>query len=210
MLGTPVESLYHSGKLQSSKWPMIHLSDVLRYVTLWKYGGIYMDLDVLITRNLEDIGPNFTGLQDEDTVAAGVIGFTSNGHGHEWINKLLTELNEHYSPDQWSYNALGVLHNLLTYICDTEQVANMTTEQCHGYQVQPIDVFYPVPYYQWRKYFDGNYCDEVLQHVYGNLTRAIHVWNKLSAKERPAHNSAYSVLAAKHCPKVFQLAADNF
>lgn len=30
MLGTPVESLYHSERLHSSKWPMIHLSDVLR------------------------------------------------------------------------------------------------------------------------------------------------------------------------------------
>ena len=34
-------------KLENSKFRIEHTSDVLRILTLYKYGGLYMDLDVL-------------------------------------------------------------------------------------------------------------------------------------------------------------------
>lgn len=46
---TPIEEWYASGMLSSSYWPRSHMSDVMRYLTLWKYGGIYLDLDVVVT-----------------------------------------------------------------------------------------------------------------------------------------------------------------
>lgn len=54
--GTPVEGLWKSGRLLEAddpKWRTSHLSDVLRYTTMWKYGGIYLDLDMMITQSLE-------------------------------------------------------------------------------------------------------------------------------------------------------------
>jgi len=49
MRNTPTEKWYSSGILDIDKWPNIHMSDVLRYLTLWKFGGIYLDLDVIVT-----------------------------------------------------------------------------------------------------------------------------------------------------------------
>ena len=46
---TPLEDWYASGILRASKWPKSHMSDILRYLTLWKFGGIYLDLDVVVT-----------------------------------------------------------------------------------------------------------------------------------------------------------------
>lgn len=46
---TPLEDWWQSGVLKSSRWPRSHMSDILRYLTLWKFGGIYLDLDVVIT-----------------------------------------------------------------------------------------------------------------------------------------------------------------
>jgi hypothetical protein len=37
--GTPLETWDFMGKVRSSKWPVVHASDILRYLTLWKYGG---------------------------------------------------------------------------------------------------------------------------------------------------------------------------
>lgn len=51
---TPVEELWRSGRLyesDDSKWRVAHLSDVMRYTTLWKYGGIYMDMDMYTTHS---------------------------------------------------------------------------------------------------------------------------------------------------------------
>lgn len=46
---TPLEEWYASGVLGTSRWPVNHMSDILRYLTLWKFRGIYLDLDVVVT-----------------------------------------------------------------------------------------------------------------------------------------------------------------
>lgn len=48
--GTPVTSLYRSGKLENSLYPVVHASDILRLVILWRFGGTYCDMDILFIR----------------------------------------------------------------------------------------------------------------------------------------------------------------
>lgn len=48
--GTPVTSLYRSGKLENSLYPVVHASDILRLVVLWRFGGTYCDMDILFIR----------------------------------------------------------------------------------------------------------------------------------------------------------------
>lgn len=50
LANTPLDEWYRSGILRTSNWPNSHASDILRYATLWKYGGIYLDLDVVIIK----------------------------------------------------------------------------------------------------------------------------------------------------------------
>lgn len=48
---TPLEQWYDDGEiLESSQWPRSHMSDILRYLTLWRFGGIYLDLDVVVVK----------------------------------------------------------------------------------------------------------------------------------------------------------------
>jgi hypothetical protein len=48
--GTVLEAWDFMRKIRSSKWPVVHASDVLRYLTLWKYGGTYLDMDFVIRK----------------------------------------------------------------------------------------------------------------------------------------------------------------
>lgn len=48
--GTPVTSLYRSGKLENSLYPVVHASDILRLAILWRFGGTYCDMDILFIR----------------------------------------------------------------------------------------------------------------------------------------------------------------
>jgi hypothetical protein len=48
--GTPLETWNFHAAMESSSWPREHSSDVLRLVALWKYGGTYLDLDVIVLR----------------------------------------------------------------------------------------------------------------------------------------------------------------
>jgi hypothetical protein len=47
---TPLEKWNFGAAVASSAWPKEHSSDVLRLLTLWKYGGTYLDLDVIILK----------------------------------------------------------------------------------------------------------------------------------------------------------------
>lgn len=48
--GTPLEEFMMSGKLESSSYVISHTSDVLRYLSLWKFGGTYLDLDTVMLK----------------------------------------------------------------------------------------------------------------------------------------------------------------
>lgn len=45
---TPLEDWWKSGIFKTSYWPTSHISDVLRFLTLWKFPGIYLDLDIVV------------------------------------------------------------------------------------------------------------------------------------------------------------------
>jgi lactosylceramide 4-alpha-galactosyltransferase len=49
-LKTPLQDFVTSNTIFTSHWPVSHTSDLLRFLTLWKFGGTYMDLDVVLMK----------------------------------------------------------------------------------------------------------------------------------------------------------------
>lgn len=80
---TPLEDWFLSDALFQSQYLNSHVSDFLRYVSLFKFGGTYLDLDVVVQKSLENIDANYAGAESANFVAAGVINFQHNGIGHE-------------------------------------------------------------------------------------------------------------------------------
>lgn len=106
---TLVGNLYESGKIESSMYPRSHASDVLRYLTLYKYGGIYLDLDVIVLRSLESIFGDFAGAESDENVASGVLKFSPSGIGHSHAKMCLLDLSKHFRGDDWGNNGPGVI-----------------------------------------------------------------------------------------------------
>jgi lactosylceramide 4-alpha-galactosyltransferase len=48
--GTSLQDWDFKGHVEQSKWPVEHSSYVLRYVSLLKYGGTYLDLDIILMK----------------------------------------------------------------------------------------------------------------------------------------------------------------
>lgn len=49
-LKTPLQDFVTSNTIYTSQWPVSHTSDLLRFLTLWKFGGTYLDLDVVLMK----------------------------------------------------------------------------------------------------------------------------------------------------------------
>lgn len=107
--GSPIEELYDELKIEASFYARSHASDVLRYLTLWRYGGIYMDLDTVLIKSLENIQPNFAGRESDEDVAAGVLSFSHEGDGHKWARQTLEDLKYNFDGWDWGNNGPGVI-----------------------------------------------------------------------------------------------------
>lgn len=88
-IGTPAEQWIKKDIIFKSKYFNVHLSDLLRLVTLYKFGGVYFDLDFVIQSNLDNLSPNFAGAQIENDINNAVFGFERNGVGHKLIDMIL-------------------------------------------------------------------------------------------------------------------------
>ncbi|XP_026299591.1 lactosylceramide 4-alpha-galactosyltransferase isoform X4 [Apis mellifera] len=121
MKNTPLNEWYKTEILKKSKWPINHMSDILRYLTLWKYGGIYLDLDVIVIKPIKYLA-NFAGAEDRNQVAAGVIGFDTSMTGRRMANECIQEIRNNFRGDLWNHNGPGVITRILKKICSTKNI----------------------------------------------------------------------------------------
>lgn len=83
-----------------------------RYLTLWKYGGMYLDLDVIVVKSFEGMAQNFAGSESDKNVAAGVLSFSATGLGHDLASACLHDLRDNFNGQDWGYNGPGVITRL--------------------------------------------------------------------------------------------------
>lgn len=60
---TPLEGYYASGEYAHSDWPLLTLSDALRYALLYRFGGVYLDTDVFVLRSLHPLQTDTLGIE---------------------------------------------------------------------------------------------------------------------------------------------------
>lgn len=83
---TPIDEFVRSGVMDKGRWLVEQYSDMLRILTLWKFGGIYMDLDVVSLKPMPLI--NFIGAEypGDTLLASSVIGMQSKELAEKAIN----------------------------------------------------------------------------------------------------------------------------
>lgn len=94
------------GRKVSEGFRNFHGSDITRYRTLMKYGGIYIDNDVFVCQSLNRFRKfEFTLNWDEDQFLGSQVLI---GNRNARFLKFVMETYKSYEADQWYYNA-GVL-----------------------------------------------------------------------------------------------------
>lgn len=135
---------------QLKKWAFV--SDVARINALYTEGGIYMDTDVEVVRNLDPLlnTRGFLGFEGTQWIATNLAGFEA---GHEILQKFL-EAYDHRS----FVNSDGTLDQTT----NVEELTKLLVEQYHlilngeeqeladGIVVYPTDYFSPYDYIQGK------------------------------------------------------------
>ncbi|CAH1710687.1 unnamed protein product [Chironomus riparius] len=98
---TPLENWIKNGELFRSNFVNSHTSDVLRYLSLWKYGGTYLDLDIVMQKPLNTQNPNnYAGAESAKFVAVGIINLEGET-GHEIADLCVKDLLENFNGIEW-------------------------------------------------------------------------------------------------------------
>ncbi|XP_031632385.1 lactosylceramide 4-alpha-galactosyltransferase-like [Contarinia nasturtii] len=207
---TPLEHWFLSDKLFFSEYLNSHVSDFLRYVSLYKFGGLYLDLDVIVQKTIENMNANYAGAESENFVAAGVINFEHDGIGHEIADMCVREFYENFRYNDWGFNGPGVITRTLKKICHVDEPLKMSPQKCLGFKVYAPNTFYAVPWPKWDLFFDVDKLNQTIEMTKNSI--AIHVWNKHSSKRRlkVGTKAAYGLIAEKNCPKVYVSSGEYF
>ncbi|KAH8248653.1 hypothetical protein KR032_001812 [Drosophila birchii] len=210
--GTPIEEWLKDGRLFLSSYLFSHISDFLRYLTLYRYGGLYLDMDVVVLRNMEEVPPNYTGAESNTHLAAGVMSLAATGFGHEIAESCLRDLQLNFDGKDWGNNGPGVITRVAQKICGTKDIEVMQKDhkRCLGFKVFGRGAFYAVPWKQWRDFFEPERLPQTMA-----LTKdsyVVHVWNKHSStlKIRRGTKSAYAKYAEQNCPRAYKASGEYF
>lgn len=87
---TPISEWIKQDKLFESPYLLEQMSDILRAVTLFKYGGFYLDMDVVVKKSFDNLEENIIGDDWFHEVSNAVLYFNNYGAGANFLHKYLT------------------------------------------------------------------------------------------------------------------------
>ncbi|KAJ8729854.1 hypothetical protein PYW07_016892 [Mythimna separata] len=201
---TPLEAMVASAPFNRSKWRVEHTSDILRYLTLYKWGGVYLDTDTLVVKSLTPLGHNWVAKESNGLVNAAIIAISMDHLGRKLAEAVINEVRTTYKPDVWIHNGPGAITRTLSKFCQTSNPAEWSSNTCQGLEVYSPEYFYPVYYVQNEEYFRPG----ELKNVENAYTH--HFWNKLTFDRKIEKDSPYDKLAREYCPTIYEMYGEEF
>lgn len=179
------------------------MSDALRFTLIWKYGGIYLDMDVVTLKPLKYL-KNAAVTENWDRVAAGILIFDKN---HELIRKCVYDFAKNYDPYDFVYNGPGIFTENIKKYCDVEDTSKVSGAGC-GINILPPEAAFPIPWERWEDYFVKSSTTNIS--ALFNSSYMIHVWNKESSelKLKLGINSLYELAIKQYCPLAYAYAQE--
>ncbi|MEQ9299447.1 MAG: glycosyltransferase [Cyclobacteriaceae bacterium] len=137
------------------------VSDYVRLWVIYKYGGVYLDTDMLLLKTLDPLlNEPFIGRQDNYSVNASIMAFPS---GHQFILDAMS----HYDKISFEVEAL----NQITIPLILQKTLDQFGENAGRPRVFDRLFFYPYPF-EARTKGDLNYWKYIKPESY-----AVHLWD---------------------------------
>ncbi|CAN0027035.1 unnamed protein product [Bubo scandiacus] len=170
--GTPLAKWYLQAQQRQEPYFLPVLSDACRIAIMWKFGGIYLDTDFIVLKNLKNL-TNALGMQSQDVLNGAFLSFKPK---HKFMELCMKDFVDNYKGWIWAHQGPHLLTRVFKKWCSISNIQNAMS--CKGVSALPQEAFYPVRWEDWHKLFEAISSSEL--HRLINNTYAVHVWNKLS------------------------------
>lgn len=88
--GTPFHDFFISSALDNSLHPVYHSTEILKYLALHKWGGVYLDTNMIVSKPFDDLPLNWIARENEDDLGTAAMALTKNNVG-KLISKAAVE-----------------------------------------------------------------------------------------------------------------------
>ena len=78
-----------------------HETDLLRLLLLYKFGGVYLDTDVIVVRSLDNLVANVLGWESKNLANGAIMKFEK---GHPFLEACLSRFAKQYNKNAWAAN----------------------------------------------------------------------------------------------------------
>ncbi|KAK2537641.1 hypothetical protein Q9233_002491 [Columba guinea] len=192
--GTPLAQWYAQPEHQKGRYYLAHLSDACRITIMWKFGGIYLDTDFIVLKNLKNL-TNALGFQSQDVLNGAFLSFKPK---HEFMELCMKDFVDNYKSWIWAHQGPQLLTRVFKKWCSISNIQSRTI--CKGVSALRREAFYPIPWQNWKKLFEAIGSSEL--HNLLKNTYAVHVWNKLShdARLEITSQALLAQLYSQFCP----------
>ncbi|KAF3562054.1 hypothetical protein DY000_02019996 [Brassica cretica] len=176
-----------------------NLSNLMRLAYLYKYGGVYLDTDMILLKSFKGLN-NIIGAQTLDPsftnwtrLNNAVLIFDK---GHPLLLKFIEEFAHTFNGNVWGYNGPYLVSRV---------AARAAVEEYNNFTVLRPSAFYPVNWLEIEKFFKVPKTEKESKWVKVKLLQmqrrsyGLHLWNKFSRKFEIEQGSAMWRLVSDHC-----------
>ncbi|CAL9002774.1 unnamed protein product [Prunus brigantina] len=200
---TPAEAWFaemKGGKKDPGEIPLAqNLSNLMRLAILYKYGGVYLDIDFIVLNSFLGLR-NSIGAQSVDVASKNwtrlnnaVLVFDMN---HPLLYKFMEEFALTFDGNKWGHNGPYLVSRV---------VQRVQNRPGYNFTILPPIAFYPVNWNRIGGLFKkpGNqahsrWVKEKLLQLSGE-TYGVHLWNKQSSQVAIEEGSIMQRLISDHC-----------
>jgi len=199
---TPLQEWHKSGQIHKSSYPIQHLSDAVRLAILWKYGGTYLDTDMIAIRTLGNLS-NALGYGSGNAGNSALI----FNKGHPFLYKCMEDYAGDYRKDAYDFHGPQLVTRALKRICSVNDLSKVINkpEMCQGITLLPDHSFYAFHWKNWTQLFEDSKAVDI-SHSY-----TVHLYAKMTAKKhgKPGDGSLLDMLTKTNCPTIYNLMVRN-
>ncbi|XP_024384099.1 uncharacterized protein [Physcomitrium patens] len=180
---------------------MQNMSNIMRLTVLYKYGGIYLDSDVIVLKSFDGLR-NVVGAQSR-SIAVGEWTRLNNAvlvfdREHPVVYEFLREFVATFDGSKWGWNGPYLVTRVL------QKVKEQQWQNCSSVSVLPLEAFYPlnwvdiVAFFHAHSEHDQRWQEKKLE-VMNQKSYAIHLWNKKSSHLRVEKGSILESMFKRSC-----------
>ena len=185
----------HSGEIPLGQ----NISNLLRLCLLYKYGGVYLDTDVIVLKSFSKV-KNSIGAQTIDQNSKNwsrlnnaVMVFDKM---HPLLYKFIEEFALTFNGNKWGHNGPYLVSRVVTRLQDRPG---------YNFTILPPMAFYPVNWDKVRLIFREAKNETDARFLRGKLEQirtqsyTLHLWNKQSKGLRMEDGSILKKILSDHC-----------